>query len=322
MNEYQDLLNFGDCKVLVFGDLMLDRYLIGNVERESPEAPVPILLQDSFDERPGGAANVAMNIHSLGAQVIIAGAIGSDAAGSTLIDRLSKAGIDCKSIITVKDRPTTTKTRIMQSSNHLLRVDRESTNPLLDQDRSKLVSIVLRLLEEENIDLLLFQDYDKGVLTNNTIQPLLDYCKRNSIITGADPKISNFFEYKGVDFFKPNLKELHHALDFNNQNLEEIMSACETLYRSNNSKFVMVTLSDKGLVIVEQGKAVHFPVEAIDDPDVCGAGDAVFALVSLLLKKGASATLIGSIANAAGVQICEKPGVVPLDKEALIKSMT
>jgi len=301
---------------------MVDAYIEGTIDRISPEAPVPVVRVKSRDHRLGGAANVALNIKALGAIPILCTVIGGDAAGKEFINRLKFHGIDRKGVIESETRPTTIKNRVMSGHHHVVRVDEESDLPLSKQDSNSLSISINQLLP--TCDVIIIEDYDKGVLNPETIALVLDLASRFNIPVVVDPKRANFFEYKAVDLFKPNLKELQEGLNVTvdvHNNLE-ITSAIETLKKKLMCKGVMVTLSSEGVYLDYKGEKHRIAAHYRDVADVSGAGDTVISVASLALAAGLSPKTIAELANLAGGLVCEYHGVVPLDKELFRKELS
>ena len=199
---------FGEMKIGVLGDVMLDTYWWGHVERISPEAPVPIVALDRKEYRIGGAGNVALNLSCLGAQVSVLSVIGSDDDGATLTKLFSDNNINTHYLLSKKSRITTSKSRIISRNQQMMRLDSEITNDLADSDEAELLSSVEKFIKEEKPHALILEDYNKGVLTENIITRVIDVCRQNNVITTVDPKRKNFLSYKGVNIFKPNMKEV------------------------------------------------------------------------------------------------------------------
>ncbi|NND06817.1 MAG: hypothetical protein HKN87_10600 [Saprospiraceae bacterium] len=319
MSHLKDLLNdFKGRKVLVVGDVMLDSYLSGHVNRISPEAPVPVLEYQSTHTCLGGAANVALNLKGLGAEVYLAGMIGKDSEGATIRRLLDTKSIDGSCVID-SERVTTSKTRVMSSDQHLLRVDREERHALSDVERIDLFSSLDRLMRKVSIEMVILQDYNKGVLTQQSIQMLLALCKEKGIQTCVDPKFDNFYTYQGVDIFKPNLLELRTSLPFDvGLNATDLGRAAGYLRGKLECKIVMITLSDKGIYLNTEGEAHMLPVPKKSIVDVCGAGDTVISMASLTYLVGSGFRDVAYWSSFAGTLTCQHPGVVPITAEMLL----
>lgn len=310
---------FDQVKVLVIGDVMIDAYMWGNVDRISPEAPVPIVTIDKKENRMGGAANVALNLKSLGATPIIHAVIGNDEKGDLFTDLLEEEDLMANGIMASKSRSTTVKTRVLSGGNQLLRIDEEITLELSEEDEAKFIKLVLNTLENNKIDLIVFEDYDKGLITKNVIEKIVNRAKELNIPTAVDPKKRNFNNYKNVSLFKPNLKELKQGLkvDIANNNIEEIKKAAIQLKNNLNADCVLVTLSELGILVCHQETSHSIPAHYRDITDVSGAGDTVISVAALCYALGMEPVNIAAISNLAGGIVCEKVGVVPIDKNQL-----
>ena len=318
MKEASIFKAFEKLKVLVVGDVMIDRYLTGRVDRVSPEAPVPVvhLMQD--EDRLGGAANVALNIKALGATPILCSVVGKDKNAEQLFELLPKSDLSTKGMIQSNDRPTTVKTRIIAQNQHLLRVDQEITDDLNKRDRQLLVDQVIEILDHKTIDLILFQDYNKGVLSLEVIRTIVLEAIKRDIPTAVDPKYKNFWAYKHVTLFKPNLKEIRSQLDFPiTADIESLNKATAVIKNRLGNQYTLITLSDKGLYLEEEGVSRIYPTQPRTIADVCGAGDTVISLASLGLAIPTKMQEIALLANLAGGQVCEKVGVVPVNRAQL-----
>ncbi|MDG2426342.1 MAG: PfkB family carbohydrate kinase [Flavobacteriales bacterium] len=309
-------------KVLVVGDVMVDAYLLGQVERISPEAPVPILRTEKREQRPGGAANVALNLVALGAQCALIGTIGHDSEGENLLGLLESAGIDASGLVALDSRPTTSKTRVMSGGQHLLRVDRETTDDLSASDSAAVLERINTLLDRGGFHALVLEDYDKGVLTPAVIEGGIAAARRHGIPVAVDPKLRHFNSYCGVDLFKPNLLELNEGLGLRARGdvPAEIDRALDALIDKLAPAATLLTLSEHGVRFRSAAKDAtsgHWPAHARDIVDVSGAGDTVIAVATVLLAQGVSLNLVAATANMAGGLVCEKPGVVPVDPAAL-----
>lgn len=310
--------------ILVVGDVMVDAYLLGKVERISPEAPVPILRTEKREQRPGGAANVALNLVALGARCTLVGAMGKDDEANILKGLLEGAGISAAGLVTLKDRPTTSKTRVMSGGQHLLRVDREATHDLDTEQSAALLKRINALLAAERFDAIILEDYDKGVLSSEVIRGSIAAARSLGIPVTVDPKLRHFNDFKGVDLFKPNLLELNEGLGLRarGDRPEEIDAALEALSARLAPAATLLTLSENGVRFCSgTGSGTgsgHHPAHAREIVDVSGAGDTVIAVATVLLAQQISLTDVAATANLAGGLVCEKPGVVPIDPEALL----
>lgn len=323
--NYKDLFDkFNGLRILVIGDVMLDAYVMGKVNRISPEAPVPIVSLENEDARIGGAGNVALNLLALGAKPIICGVIGEDSSGDKLLNLFEKNGISTDGLVKSMVRKTTVKTRVISNKQQLLRIDSESTFPLLESEEIKLNKTIQDIINQ-GVDGIIFEDYNKGVLTDSVIQNTIKIAKEKDIPTAVDPKKENFLSYKGVSLFKPNLKELKEGLNLNfdfNSNKELFEKGIEVLEEKLQNEISFVTLSENGVFIKNQTEKYYVPAHMRSISDVSGAGDTVIAVATLCLISGASTKQIAEISNLAGGLVCEKSGVVSISKNELLKEVS
>ena len=323
--NYKDLFDkFNGLRILVIGDVMLDAYVMGKVNRISPEAPVPIVSLENEDARIGGAGNVALNLLALGAQPIICGVIGEDSSGDKLLNLFEKNGISTDGLVKSMVRKTTVKTRVISNKQQLLRIDSESTFPLLESEEIKLNNTIQNIINQ-GVDGIIFEDYNKGVLTDSVIQNTIKIAKEKDIPTAVDPKKENFLSYKGVSLFKPNLKELKEGLNLNfdfNSNKDLFEKGIEVLEEKLQNEISFVTLSENGVFIKNQTEKYYVPAHMRSISDVSGAGDTVIAVATLCLISGASTKQIAEISNLAGGLVCEKSGVVSISKNDLLKEVS
>ena len=323
--NYKDLFDkFNGLRILVIGDVMLDAYVMGKVNRISPEAPVPIVSLENEDARIGGAGNVALNLLALGAKPIICGVIGEDSSGDKLLNLFEKNGISTDGLVKSMARKTTVKTRVISNKQQLLRIDSESTFPLLESEEIKLNNTIQNIINQ-GVDGIIFEDYNKGVLTDSVIQNTIKIAKEKDIPTAVDPKKENFLSYKGVSLFKPNLKELKEGLNLNfdfNSNKELFEKGIEVLEEKLQNEISFVTLSENGVFIKNQTEKYYVPAHMRSISDVSGAGDTVIAVATLCLISGASTKQIAEISNLAGGLVCEKSGVVSISKNDLLKEVS
>ncbi len=323
--NYKDLFDkFNGLRILVIGDVMLDAYVMGKVNRISPEAPVPIVSLENEDARIGGAGNVALNLLALGAKPIICGVIGEDSSGDKLLNLFEKNGISTDGLVKSMVRKTTVKTRVISNKQQLLRIDSESTFPLLESEEIKLNNTIQNIINQ-GIDGIIFEDYNKGVLTDSVIQNTIKIAKEKDIPTAVDPKKENFLSYKGVSLFKPNLKELKEGLNLNfdfNSNKDLFEKGIEVLEEKLQNEISFVTLSENGVFIKNQTEKYYVPAHMRSISDVSGAGDTVIAVATLCLISGASTKQIAEISNLAGGLVCEKSGVVSISKNELLKEVS
>lgn len=312
--------NFTRLKVLVIGDVMTDAYVLGKVERISPEAPVPVVHVTSRENRPGGAANVAINIHELGARAILCSVTGADEEGNRFMNLLSDRGLTCDGILQSPHRKTTVKTRVMGNNHQLLRVDDEVISDLDENTASLFISRVKALMENEKPDVLIFEDYDKGVLTAHVIDALTQLANRHQIPVAVDPKKKNFSTYKNVQLFKPNLHELKSGTGaaIDKADKATIDAIVMPYMKSHAIDTMMVTLSEAGVYIASKGKSITLPAHVRNISDVSGAGDTVISVAALCIGAGLPMETVAGLSNLAGGLVCEAIGVVPVNKELLM----
>jgi rfaE bifunctional protein kinase chain/domain len=309
---------FNQVNVLIVGDVMIDRYLRGNVTRISPEAPVPVVNLEGEDLRLGGAANVALNVRAMGATPILCSVVGDDEDGQVFRQLLPEYGMSNQSIILSKARRTTVKTRVMAGAQHLLRLDQEDTHDLNDAEAEQLLEVIEQVLDTQEIHVILFQDYNKGILTPKVIREVILESIRRGIPTAVDPKFNNFWAYKQITLFKPNLKEIRAQSPQPVQtNLASLQAAATYTKAQLGNQHTLITLSEKGLFLETGGRGSIIPTEPRAVADVCGAGDTVISIVALGLGLKLDLQETALLANLAGGQVCEKVGVVPVDKEQL-----
>jgi len=315
----QTFQKFDGLRVLIIGDLMVDNYILGKVERVSPEAPVPVVDVTHLDSRLGGAGNVALNIKAMGGIPIICSVIGKDKEGEELKSILEKEGIYSKALLESDKRKTTTKTRIIGNNHQLLRFDHEEKSDIDTVDSFLLDEHFFRELEHCNV--VIFEDYNKGVLHKGNIQKFIAKANELGVPTVVDPKKSNFKEYKNTRLFKPNLKEIREGLNLEEANidsLDDIEKAIGILESEMQNKHTLVTLSERGVIISDNGNYYRKPAHLRNIADVSGAGDTVIAVASLCVALDLHPSDIAELSNLAGGLVCEKRGVVPIDKEILL----
>ena len=302
-------------RVVVIGDIMLDRYLVGETDRLSPEAPVPVVTVRERHAALGGAANVAANVAALGAACQLVGAVGDDVDGAAIRQELAVARLEDRHVVTVAGRPTTSKTRIIARAQQIVRIDDEVDSLLDGPDLARLIRVAREALADA--DALLLEDYNKGALAPPLIAAVMEVARRRGIPIVVDPKFRQFFEYAGATVFKPNRRELESALgaavDLQNGNaLPEVLARL----RVDN---LLVTLGAEGMVLVmKDGSSTHIPSIAREIYDVSGAGDTVTAWMGAALAAGGSIRESAQLANyAAGVEV-GKPGVATVSPEEVL----
>lgn len=313
--------SFNQFNILIIGDVMIDSYMWGKVDRISPEAPVPIIMSTKREDRLGGAANVALNVQALGAKPILCSVIGKDSKSKTFHSLLKKRNLTNDGILEDENRKTTIKTRIISDNHHLLRVDEEIDTELEKEIETKFIKNILTILSDKQVNAIIFEDYDKGCITPEIIKSVVDFANKNNIPTLVDPKKRNFLEYKDVTLFKPNFKELIEGskCDINKGDFEGIFTASQKLHSELSAKYLLITLSELGVFISHNNSYQTIPAEIRDIADVSGAGDTLIGTASLCLAAGLEPYLIAEISNIAGGLVCEKIGVVPINKEQLFQ---
>ncbi len=305
-------------RIAVVGDVMIDRYVWGNVSRISPEAPVPVVEVESESVRLGGAANVANNVTSLGAKVFLVGVTGNDTSGKELHRMLEEQQTTSDGIITDPSRPTTVKTRVIAHSQHVVRIDSEEKKDVNAETQKKILSVLEKNIDA--IDGIIIEDYNKGVVVKDLIRAIIDLARRTSTIITIDPKFNNFFEYKNVTVFKPNKKETEEVLGKKIQTEDDVLSAGTMLLEKLQAENILLTRGEKGMSLFEKNGAVsHIPTRARHVADVSGAGDTVIATLTVMLAGGATIQEAATLANYAGGIVCGEVGIVPIDP-ALLRS--
>jgi len=311
-------------KILVLGDVMIDSYIWGYVDRLSPEAPVPVVKVGKRSNLLGGAANVALNIKALGAEPILLSVIGNDQKGNDFFSLLKQQDLESSGIISSQDRITTTKFRVIGNHHQLIRVDEEIDEDLNPDDTQLLINTFQNIIKNRNIDAIIIQDYNKGVLTAEVISLIIEKAKSHNIPVAVDPKKKNFSVYKHIALFKPNLKELLEGSkeDVDLSNMDHFNKVIGSFQRKQDIKQVLVTLSEKGIFIssrIEDDNfdMQHIPAHIRSVADVSGAGDTVISVATLCMSLGIPPYEMAEISNIAGGLVCEHVGVVPIDLEKL-----
>ncbi len=312
--------NFDGKRIAVVGDMMLDGYFWGDVKRISPEAPVPVLeVEDEFF-RFGGAANVALNILTLGGIPIPIGVIGNDNDGKSFSSLIRDRKMESDGIVVDNDRPTTTKTRVIANNQHVVRIDKESKAYI----NHKIEEKILSYLESElaKLDGIILQDYNKGILTPSLISNVISLANKKNILITVDPKFDNFFEYKNVTVFKPNRKETETVLGIRIKDDKDVSSAGRNLLQKLNSKYVLLTLGESGIAVFEKDdKEKRMPTKARKVADVSGAGDTVISTLTIGLAAGADIYEACYLANYAAGVVCGEVGIVPIEKQRLFDTI-
>jgi rfaE bifunctional protein kinase chain/domain len=295
---------------------MLDRYFWGSVTRISPEAPVPVMEVESESTRLGGAANVANNIASLGGTPVLVGVVGQDDSGRALTSIVAENGFPGEGILIDAARPTTVKTRVIASHQHIVRVDREVKHEIQQEMQDKILDVLTR--SAGSLDAIIIQDYNKGVVTGNLIHELVAFSRQHKIIITVDPKFNNFFEYRQVTVFKPNRKETEEALGVRLNDRASIELAGRALIEKLKAENVLLTLGESGMSLFDgSGDSTHIPTAARKVADVSGAGDTVISTLTMALTAGATIKEAAMLANVAGGVVCGEVGIVPISIDAL-----
>ncbi|MBR5254011.1 MAG: hypothetical protein IKV46_03100 [Bacteroidales bacterium] len=315
---------FNELNILIIGDVMIDAYWWGAVNRISPEAPVPVCTVSKKENRLGGAANVALNIAAMGANPVLCSIVGDDTQGHELCRLMQEQNMDTEGIVFSSKRPTTVKTRVIGNKAQMLRIDEETDSNISETEEKIFLEKIESIINNKKINAIIFQDYDKGVLTENIISKTIDLAKKNNIPTTVDPKKRNFASYKNVDLFKPNLKELKEGLkiDFEQVNRENLVEAALLLHHKQKIDRVFITLSERGVFMMDfsqkEAKVTMLPACLRKISDVSGAGDTVISVASLCLALHLDSKTIATASNFAGGLVCESVGVVPIDKNTLL----
>jgi D-glycero-beta-D-manno-heptose-7-phosphate kinase len=320
--DFVKLFNgFSDLKAGVIGDVMLDTYWWGNVDRISPEAPVPVVSLKKKEHRLGGAANVALNVRALGAKAAIFSIIGSDDDGVVLERLFREEGISTDYLLKSSKRITTNKSRIISRNQQMLRLDAEITRELEPADEERLIASVAKFIETEKPQVMIFEDYNKGVLTPGVISSVIELCNQKNIPTTVDPKRKNFFAFREASIFKPNLKEVKEAFNLIDDPIDKpVLESIHKKLKSELSHSIsLITLSERGIFYEDGSTSEIIPAHVRNIADVSGAGDTVIAVASLVYAATKNTELMAEIANLAGGIVCEEVGTVAIDKSKLLK---
>ena len=320
-NRINELLkNVTAKRIAVVGDVMIDRYIWGNVHRISPEAPVPVVEVESESSRLGGAANVANNITSLGARSLLIGVVGNDVSGKEFCSILEQQKTPSEGIVIDPSRPTTVKTRVIAHQQHVVRIDSEEKK---DVDAS-IQTKIMQVLENNiaSIDGIIIEDYNKGVVTKELIRTIIELANKHSKIITIDPKFNHFFDYRNVTVFKPNKKETEEALGRKLKSEEDVIAAGKSLLEKLHAENILLTRSEKGMSLFERNGAVtHIPTFARTVADVSGAGDTVIATLTTMLASGAAIGEAALLANIAGGIVCGEVGIIPIEPDVLRRTV-
>lgn len=311
---------FNGKKIAIIGDMMLDSYFWGSVSRVSPEAPVPVVEIDDEFQRFGGAMNVAYNILTLGGTPIPIGVVGRDQDAEIMKKLMKKSGISSSALIVDSQRPTTNKTRVIANNQHVVRIDKEKSFPISSKVELQIINTLKKNIK--NIDAIILEDYNKGVLTASLIRKAIELANENEIIITVDPKFNNFFEYQNVTVFKPNRKETEDALGIRIRSFDDLKKAGHLLLEKLNAKYVLLTLGEEGISLFQRGKSeVKIATKARKVADVSGAGDTVISTLTMAMCAGANIYDAAYLANYAGGLVCQEVGIVPISIDHLFKTV-
>ena len=310
---------FPSLTALVIGDVMIDSYLFGSVDRVSPEAPVPVISVNKKENRLGGAANVALNVKALGATPILCCVVGNDENANSFMELMDFRGLSTEGILKDSSRPTTVKTRVISQQQQMLRIDEEDSSSLNLDVTDEMTAKILSILDSKKVDVVIFEDYDKGLISPELIEAVVARANELKIPITVDPKKRNFTAYHNVTLFKPNLKELREGLNIYVEPIDipNLKSGFKNLKEMINCENALITLSELGMFITDGEQNEIVPAHVRNIADVSGAGDTVISVASLSLAAGTDPVFATKLANLAGGLVCEKVGVVPIDGEQL-----
>jgi len=321
LNSIRDIFSaFKELKILVLGDSMIDTYIHGKIERNSPEAPIPVLIKSSVTKSPGGAANVAINLKNIGVRATLCSVIGTDENGQILKQLLGEDELQIDGIFEDPSRPTTEKSRYVADGKHLLRVDSESDLQIDGHLRKLILYFVIKSLPD--IDAVIFQDYDKGIFSTELVSALVPKCKALNIPIIVDPKERNFFFYKNVALFKPNRREVEKALgrSINPTSGENLSETYRSLKHHLGFGSLLLTLSDHGILAVNDTCHMQLSAEKIHIKDVSGAGDTVVSVAAACAALKLPLEITARLSNIAGGLVCEKSGVSAIDENEFLNA--
>jgi rfaE bifunctional protein kinase chain/domain len=311
-------------QIAIVGDVMLDKYVYGEVSRISPEAPVQVVDVKSAEYKLGGAANVANNIKTLDAEPVLIGIIGDDIDGDIFLETMRKQNLSIKGILKDESRPTTSKTRVIAHSQHILRIDSEVKQNIIGKVANNLIKFFKTNIDD--FDSVILQDYNKGILTKEIIGRIISLSREAKKKVYVDPKFDNFFEYKNVTVFKPNRKEVQDALGVRIDGDDSAADIGKKLIELMKCDWLVLTRGEKGMMLFdkENGKIVvhNIPTKAIRVADVSGAGDTVISTLAVSMAGGANIREAIILANHAAGLVCEEVGIVPIFKKSLIDSIS
>ncbi len=308
-------------KILVIGDIMLDHYIHGSVDRISPEAPVPVLEVKREEYRLGGSANVAENLITLGAEVCIIGIVGNDQPGKQILKQLKGKKIDTQGVFVSEERPTTVKTRIIANQQQIVRIDKEKHEDIPSSMEKTILGKVISLIN--TYDAVIMEDYNKGLLTEHMIESIISLCNKSKKLVAVDPKFKNFFAYRNCTVFKPNFSELQKNLGIMIETEDQFQEAVAKLEERIKAKYLIITRGEKGLTVFSKGsKVVSIPTFAREIFDVSGAGDTVISTLTLGLAAGCDIETAALIANHAAGVVCGKIGTSVAKSNEIIESFS
>ena len=312
--------NFKGLKIALIGDMMLDGYFWGDVKRISPEAPVPVIEVENEFFRFGGAANVALNVLKLGGVPVPMGVIGNDNDGTIFTSLLKESKMVSDGIIIDDSRPTTAKTRVIAGNQHVVRIDKESKKDISAKTEKKLFDYLSSQIK--NLDGIILQDYNKGVLTSGLIKKIINLANEKNVLITVDPKFNNFFEYKNVTVFKPNRKEAEDILAMKIKTDKDVIKAGQVILEKLKAKNILLTLGAEGIAVFEKGKEEkRMSTKARKAADVSGAGDTVIATLTMALAAGGNILEASYLANYAAGIVCEEVGIVPIEAAKLFETV-
>lgn len=306
--------------IMVVGDIMLDSYIWGSVDRISPEAPVPVVNVESTEDRLGGAANVVKNIASLGMKPILCSVVGDDDSGKKFFEILRRRNITSDYCVVSKNRKTTIKTRVICGKQQMLRVDSEQTDVISAEVNNQLQDAIKTAIQRESISAIILQDYDKGVFSKELIDFVVTEAQKQNIPVLVDPKKRNFNNFKNVTLFKPNFKEFTEGLGktCKKSDCEALFGLAKEFMSTQNIETMMITLSELGIFVADKNHYVQIPTQVRHVADVSGAGDTVISTAAVCYVLGLPIEEVARISNIAGGLVCEQPGVVTVEKEQLL----
>lgn len=322
LNMDFDISKFEKCNLLVVGDLMIDEYLWGDVDRISPEAPVQVVSVKEENYTLGGSGNVANNLVALGAKVSMAGVIGSDRYGHLLLTKLNELGVNAEGVVVEPERPTTRKTRIISGNQQVLRIDRETKKDVSQQTFDFILNYIERVIPD--VDLVLISDYGKGLITAALLNSLTSIIKKHNppMRTIVDPKGRDFSKYSGVSLLTPNKKEAALASGIEIVDEPTLIKAGNSILENVKIENLLITCGKDGMVLFEDKKPYYITAQSKQVFDVSGAGDTVIAVLGLAIASGASFVKAASIANTAAGIVVSKVGTSTVSKNELLSALT